>query len=398
MKPFRVPGARRVTIVAGLALIGTLAAHGSLQAAAAEPLLQPTPLVLKDGRIANVSIYVLPFAPGQAELAAAPAEYLAKLTRAVGTDCFLTAQVIGHIASSEVAEDDTLNAHRLARARADAVQASLIGGGLPAKAIASVWDWQFMVREPRATLWVFQLTAGEDCEGRPLHGDLVAQAPSSTEQRAAAPERATTAAVAPAEHPAPAPKPSPAARPDEAPRAVEPPAAQARTEPAEARQGAPSFTQPAPAARPQAMARAQPAEQESAETTLAATRQRLAKPGEEGKVEADPQGGLIITFANNSSYFPAGAAARLRDLVASINGGSRYEVTLQVAVSDTTKVVGAKSTDEAARYNKWLAERRLERVQEWLTKNAGTEALSIKPEYLAGDDSRQVTVRLTPVG
>ena len=153
--------------VAALVLLGLLPAQGSPRAAGAEPLLRPTPLVLKDGRIANVSIYVLPFASGQAELAAAPAEYLAKLTRAVGTDCFLTAQVIGHIGFRPRSPGMTpSNAHRLACSRADAVQASLIGGGLPAKAIASVWDWQFMVREPRATLWVFELTAGEDCEGR----------------------------------------------------------------------------------------------------------------------------------------------------------------------------------------------------------------------------------------
>ena len=121
---------------------------------------------------------------------------VAELTRAVGADCFLTAQVIGHIDSGEVGQDDTLNAHRLARARADAVQASLIGGGLPAKAIASVWDWQFMVRAPRATLWIFQLTAGEDCEGRPLDGAMVAQAAPATSRPAAQPERAAAQAQA----------------------------------------------------------------------------------------------------------------------------------------------------------------------------------------------------------
>jgi len=73
-------------------------------------------------------------------------------------------------------------------------------------------------------------------------------------------------------------------------------------------------------------------------------------------------------------------------------------VTLQVAVSGTTKVVGAKSAQEAARYNKWLAERRLERVQDWLLKNGAAQALSIKPEYVAEDDSRRVTVRVAPVG
>src|SRR4029450_12549942 len=83
MKPLRV--LRSVT-VAGLVLLGMLPAQGSPRAAGAEPLLRPTPLVLKDGRIANVSIHVLPFASGQAQLAAEPADYLAKLTRAVGTD------------------------------------------------------------------------------------------------------------------------------------------------------------------------------------------------------------------------------------------------------------------------------------------------------------------------
>jgi hypothetical protein len=432
-----------VTVAAGLALLGTLAAHGSLQAAADEPLLRPTPLVLKDGRIANVSIHVLPFAAGRAELADGPAKYLADLTRAVGTDCFLTAQVIGHIASSEVSGDDALNAHRLARSRADAVQASLIGGGLPGKAIASVWDWQFMVREPRATLWVFELTAGEDCEGKPLRGDLVAQVPSAPEQRAAAaperraaaapeqriaapeqpaaaqeqraapapeqraaaaqeqraaaaPERAPAPAVTPAERPAaPAAKPPVAAQVAAAPQAAARQTAPAQAESGPARQGAPSFTEPAPVAERQAVARAEPAQPSAAAGARAAPQPPAS---DDGKVEPGPDGGLVITFATNSSYFPSGAAARLRDLIARIDGQTRYEVTLQVAVSGTTKVVGAKSAAEAARYNQWLAERRLERVQTWLTKNAAADALSIKPEFVADDDSRRLTVRLAPVG
>jgi hypothetical protein len=580
-----------------------LPAQGAPHAAGAEPLLRPTPLVLKDGRIANVSIHVLPFASGKAELAAEPAEYLAKLTRAVGTDCFLTAQVIGHIASNEIAGDDTLNAHRLARSRADAVQASLIGGGLPAKAIASVWDWQFMVREPRATLWVFELTAGEDCEGRQLHGDLVAEAPSA-EQDKAAPERVTKPALAPAEPPAasaakpagapakpavtaaepavtaakpavtgakpaatargdaasqvaqpsqaPATQPPVVAHVEAVPPAAESRAARSQPEPGQTRQAAaklagavpaaepqtaaparpaeqtataepqtrvpgqaaerpatgeaqtfapaqlaeqaagaeariaaaaPSAKQPAAAepksaapdqvaeqpatakaqtaapapaaeqpataepksaapdqvaeqpatakaqtaapapaaeqpataepkstaptqvaeqpatAEPQTVARAEPAEQAAIAAAPAATPQSPAKPStDDGKVESGSQGGLIITFATNSSYFPSGAAARLRELLAGANSDKKYEVTLQVAVSGTTQVVGAKSADEAARYNKWLADRRVERVQAWLAKNAGAQALSIKPEYVANDDSRRLTVRVVPTG
>jgi hypothetical protein len=399
MKPFRVREARRVIASAGLAMVGTLAVAHPSQAAEAEPLLQPTPLVLKDGRIANVSIHVVPFAPGRTELAAGPAGDLADLTRAVGTDCFLTAQVIGHINSSEVAEDDTLNAHRLARARADAVQASLIGGGLPAKAIASVWDWQFMVPEPRVTLWVFELTAGEDCEGRPLHGDMVASAPPPTEQRTSEPERAIARALAPAERTAETTANPPAAPQLEAvPPVIEPPAARPEAEPAQAPQAAPS-TQPVAAAEPQTVARAQTAEQHDQGTAIAATPQRAPKPpASDGKVEPAPEGGLIITFATNSSYFPSGTTARLRELLAGINADGQYEVMLRVAVSGTSKVVGAKSAEEAARYNKWLAERRLERVQNWLSKNAAAEALSIKPEFVGDDDSRRITVRVTPVG
>ena len=101
-------------------------------AVAPDVLLQPTPLVLKDGRIANVAIHLLPFDSGNGALPGEIAAQLAEIATALATDCFLTAQVIGHVSSREVAENETLEAHRLARARADAVQAALIGSGLPA--------------------------------------------------------------------------------------------------------------------------------------------------------------------------------------------------------------------------------------------------------------------------
>ena len=105
----------------------------------------------------------------------------------------------------------------------------------------------------------------------------------------------------------------------------------------------------------------------------------------------------MITFANNSSYFPSGAARRLRELIAGMDPDHKYEVAVRVAVSSSSKVVGARSTQEAASYNRWLAERRLERVQNWLLENAAAAALSFKPEYVT-DESRQVVVRLAPVG
>ena len=484
MNPFRARAARS-TIAAGLGLIALATVERPLQARQAAPLLQPTPLVLKDGRIASVSIHEVAFAPGRADLGGEAAARVAELTRAVSTDCFLTAQVIGHIDSNEVAQDDTLNAHRLARSRADAVQASLIGGGLPAKAIASVWDWQFMVRAPRATLWIFQLTAGEDCEGRPLDGALVAQAPSKP-RSAVQPERA---AVPPPGGPtAGAPASAAVAQVGEPARPVAPPAADSTAAPSQARAEAPSFTQVRPTGEPEqarparsaeqreagntvaarpalapkaltsegeaapeakqleaetalatepAPARsapgserqvAQPATQREARTAAAATPAPAAKAPasdqllehrasqsetrtaaavaaapagkdspSDGKVERGAEGGLVITFATNSSYFPSGAARRLRELIAGMAPDQKYQVGLRVAVSGSPKVVGARSPQEAATYNKWLAERRLERVQNWLLEHAAAGALSFKPEFVT-DESRQVIVRLAPVG
>lgn len=418
MKPFHVGIAGRVALFAGLGLLGVITAERPVHAAGqAEPLLRSTPLVLKDGRIANVSIHEVPFPPGRADITPEARAGLIELTRAVGTDCFLTAQVIGHIGSSEVAEDDTLDAHRLARSRADAVQASLIERGLPAKAIASVWDWQFMVRQARATLWIFQLTTGEDCEGRLLRADMVAQAPRSTGQQAApeAPRQAIVAAVAPAEatpprkaanaqpqptSPAPQqPAIAPTGMPDQAaptPQEVEPKVAgsQPAREPepvrtqAETRAGVASVTRSLPASDDKPAPATAPAKR----ATAAATRKAV----NDAKIETDAEGALVITFATNSSYFPPGTSRRLNQLLSEIETGKRYEVSLQVAVSGTTKVVGAKSPQEAKRYNKWLAERRLERVQQWLLEQASPDTLSIRSEYLTADESRRVVVRMAP--
>jgi outer membrane protein OmpA-like peptidoglycan-associated protein len=446
MQPFRVG---RMALVASLGLMGMNAAEPPVAAAGqAQPLLQPTPLVLKDGRIASVSIHKVPFAPGRADVSAEARADLIELMRVVGTDCFLTAQVIGHIESSEVARDDTLNAHRLARSRADAVQASLIERGLPAKAIASVWDWQFMAREARATVWIFQLTAGEDCEGRPLREDMVAQAPRpSVPPASPGPSREpVVAAVAPAE-PAPegataqgrqpwpavadraivaAVAPAEAAPAQETARApVEPRGPlPLRPQPEPESEGAdvPTITQPlptaapvpAPAAEPAKQAVAKPAKQvaakpakqavtEPAKQAVVAVAPDQAPPparktATDAKIETDPEGRLVITFATNSSYFPPGAGRQLSRLLSDVDPTKRHEVSLQVAVSGATKVVGAKSPAEATRYNKWLAERRLERVQEWLAEHTDPDRVSIRPEYLEADESRRVVVRVAPVG
>jgi outer membrane protein OmpA-like peptidoglycan-associated protein len=458
-----------VTLFAGLGLIGVMMASRPIQAAGqAEPLLRPTPLVLKDGRIASVSIHDVPFARGRVELTAEAGADLTELARAVGTDCFLTAQVIGHVDSDEIDQQDSLSAHRLARSRADAVQASLIHGGLPEKAIASIWDWQFMVREARTTLWIFQLTAGEDCEGRPLREDMMARAPPSAgqqatpegrqalvpavtpiepapEQRVAepvsvplasaaepgrntaeAPPQLTTSATVPAE-PIPQQEISRTRRPqrsaESSSRAIVS-AAAAAERPAKARvdareparqptpvpphaeetpprRGTPNVTLPMPPIAAETAAATAPAKRSVAAAARATETKptRAYEPAAMGRrMETGSEGRLVIKFATNSTYFLPGTANRLQQLLAKLETGRRYEVSLQVAMSATTRVVGANSAQEAARYNKWVAERRLERLQQWLFENAGPDLLSIRPEYRANDESHRVIVRLLPAG
>lgn len=399
MKRFRVgvPARLQAAIVASLGLMVVIAAdRPALAAGVSDPLLRPTPLILKDGRIANVSVHVVPFAPGKAELAPEIVEQLADLTRTVGTDCFLTAQVIGHIESSEVAEDDTLKAHRLARSRADTVQASLIGSGLPAKAIASVWDWQFMVREARATLWVFQLTSGEDCEGTPLRPELVADGRPATPAAASPEPPAIVSAVAPAER---ATAPELATQPGrpaaattaqaEAPRIAP---ARAETEPAVT---APPAEATVAALPGDAAPTPRPAPKPGAAKDQAASKDKSTSTGTANTSDA---GTLVITFPTNSSYFPPDIPEQLQKLVAGLEGEQPHPVILQVAVSGSSHVVGANSAEEAARYNQWMAERRLERVEKWLLENLGKDRVVITPEYVANDDTRRVVVRLGGAG
>jgi hypothetical protein len=48
------------------------------------------------------------------------------------------------------------------------------------------------------------------------------------------------------------------------------------------------------------------------------------------------------------------------------------------------------------RHNKWLAERRMNRVKEWLTENAPDRQLEIEPEFVVDDSARRVVVRAIP--
>lgn len=342
--------------------------------------LSATPLVLKDGRIAQVSVHTIPFSDDAAALASKAASDLADFTQSIANDCFLTAQVIGHVDKTETTNRETADIHRLARARADSIQDSLIEHGLPAASIASVWDWQFMVQHARATLWVFRLTPGDDCEGNalsPAAAGQVAKAQSGEQPKAFDATTAQNLAVK---------------------QAADQPASPEQRVVAAAKP-TPTVTKPIPESRLKTAAK--PGDKKQVKAAAAT---RPDKGGnnpddvdKEGSAKLTEDGALEIIFATNSSYFPKDAGDQLRAFLKTLDKDSSHVIQVQTSVDGKASVSGASSDDEAARYNGWLAERRFERVQSWLMKNSDGRALKIEPTLIENDGSRRVRLQPNPL-
>lgn len=427
--------------------------------AATRALLTPTPLILKDGRVANVAIHTLRFDRGASHLDASAEDGLSTLIRSIGTDCFLTAQVVGHAAAGE--SGDGLASHRLARARADAVQARLISAGLPEASIASVWDWQFMVSDRRATIWVFSLSEGETCEGemlpavarvvsprrtRPGHSATASTAPGIERRMAAArPVEPTSPPAAPAARsttskttPSPAANtreaaPSGVARAREmpnasgeradnpAPAAVVPEGRSSRVEASllaavvqRARQEqrantGPAVTRtiPAPASGPTAPQPETPPAPvaQGAAAPKAATqptdREERAVAGVEAReAKALPSRlvgeTLVVSFASNSSYFSTADENRIRALIRRLEPGRPYVLELVVTVGKSKDIDGATTVADAERYHRWLAQRRLARVRSVFEEPAKDLQVEFRHRFEPNTSKRQVTIRVAP--
>lgn len=104
---------------------------------------------------------------------------------------------------------------------------------------------------------------------------------------------------------------------------------------------------------------------------------------------------LAITFDVNSSYLPDSLDGRLRTLAQGMEPKRSYAVRLVGAVGGGD--VAGKTAEEANRYNRWMAERRVDRVAEYLQRTAKDSELKIERTFAANDPSRQVLVEVTPV-
>ncbi len=410
------PAAGLVRSIGALGLCGLLALPAAAIASLDDHLGGGVPLVLKDGRIANVTVHTIPFATGAEMLDPATEADLEATFRPLATDCFLTAQAIGHVAPGIARDGDTLAAHRLARARADRVQAMLAGLGMPQPAVASVWDWQFLVQESQVTLWVFSLNVGDDCEGAPLPIDaptLAAVSDTDPGPQGAVVTSAPTQASAPAlpvmdndaavtDEPV-ATMARPLTLDDGAADALEAEADNgaevAEPLPSAAASASPPTTTSGERAAstgqdPLATAATAPTRAPAATPPAAPTSTVVAALGPAGEdvatqpaVESGEQA-LVITFDVNSSFFPAGAGRQLRAFLDSLPPDAPVELELAAAVG-TGDVRGA-SGEEAKRYNAWMAERRAQRVAEWLSANAGQRPITVTERFVENDPSRQV--------
>lgn len=111
--------------------------------------------------------------------------------------------------------------------------------------------------------------------------------------------------------------------------------------------------------------------------------------------EPAPAKTLTITFDVNSSYFPASLNGRLRQLATGLEDGQAYAVRLTGSVG--TDPVENGGPADAAAYNRWIAERRLDRVADFLQDHADGADLTIERSFVRKDSSRRVVVSIRPV-
>lgn len=296
---------RRVFAILAVAVAATLsgvAARGDELPALAPAAL---PMAIRDGRVAAITVHAVPFEVGSETLAPGTAAALQQVAAAAAGPCFLTAQAVGHVRPGTPGDGDALAAPALARSRADLVRAALILGGLAPESVAAVSDYQFTVREPRVTLWLFRVADTADCGQQP------------------------------------------------------PPMAIAR----------------APEEKPVAVAAAGEAAEAAATAPAAGPPVAVAE----------------IQFESGSSFFPLGAEQELKRLVAALPAAPGYRFDVRAGVDDAAVKPG--DADLSARYNRWLAERRLERVGAWLEQHAEFRELELHPVVADGDRSPRVAIR-----
>ncbi len=352
----------RAALMASIACIAT--------EAAAQPPVQPVelslanaPFVLRDGRTALASVIEVGFASGHVQPDTAGTDQILELLKRVGPTCIRSMQVIGH-ADEAVGSDGTDNAIQ-ARARADRLAAIIETDGLEPDKIASLWSDHRRGGASGATIWVFVDGMREEC----------ARA-SSAAMAASAAGREPEVAVAVDDGIGPIeliegqfalPEAEPRA---EALASLTPPKlpVPSMAQSLDLRLPAP-VTKPAP--RPKAVS--------------------MGVDDGDAPTRAGPTSGAVqptvLSFADNSSYLSEQAAKALDRLARDLLAGPACRLELR----------GTVAADGAnPQYTRWLANRRMARIEEGLRSRLPNRPLVFRHELRERDDSRSVLVTPHP--
>lgn len=359
--------------IAGIAgspcIAGSAAAQ--LPARLVEVSLTNAPFVLRDGRTALASVIEVGFAAGAVQPDSASTGQILDLVKQVGPACVRSMQVIGH-ADEAIGVGSTDNAIQ-ARARADRLAAIIETDGLEPEKIARLWSSYSRSGAPGATIWVF--VDGMKAECALASAAAMASATIQDTQILSAVDDGIGAVEmiegqfgrqplgVGAGETAVSPVPATAAP-------LAPPPAAAVSRRLDLSLAAPKAT-PMPARRPVPSAKA------------------VSMGVDDGKAQsrtvrtsgtAQP---TALVFADNSSYLSESAAKALDRLARDILAGPSCRLDLQgtVAVTGTTP-----------EYARWLATRRMARVEEALRSRLPDRRLIFQQKLRERDDSRSVVV------
>ena len=123
-----------------------------------------------------------------------------------------------------------------------------------------------------------------------------------------------------------------------------------------------------------------------------------AKPEATGASKESDTDEVEIVFALNSSTLPNGAGDLLRAFIQTLDENRRYVLHVETSIDSDPSVVGAKSVEEAQRYDLWLAERRFRRVEAWLRDNADGRTFTLESTVVEDDQSRKIRIQSNPIG
>ena len=151
---------------------------------------------------------------------------------------------------------------------------------------------------------------------------------------------------------------------------------------------------PVPAPAPAAVAAVEPAAAPPAAAPPAAPPAAAPTPLVVAAAPGAPVQTLAIAFDVNSSYLPESLDGRLRSLAGELQPGGSYLIELVGSVGHPD--VEGQSAEEALRYNRWMADRRMSRVAEFLQKNTKADRLTFRKDFALNDPSRRVLVEVRP--